>query len=86
MDGKDIINKIIEEDGHCGLWATKSVCEACPMSKLVKKKDGSYLSCIEALGATEMTEEQADARYKEVATKILLDQTIDDILKGEDGT
>ena len=86
MNETDIIKKIIEDDGHCGSWAKPNVCAVCPMSKLVKKNNGSYLSCVEALGAIDMSEEEADARYKEAATRLLLDQTMDDILKGDDGT
>lgn len=80
-----ILNKIIESQGSCTQWASKSVCEKCPLSKLKKKEDGTYLSCVEALGVQEMTEEQADARYKEVASRILLDEALDKILGEIDG-
>ena len=81
-----ILNKIIEEDGSCTLWASPAVCAQCPLSKLKQKPDGTYLSCVEALGVDNMTEEEADARYKEVATRILLDEAIDDILGESDGS
>lgn len=80
-----ILNKIIQSDGSCTQWASIDVCKQCPMSKLRKKEDGTYLSCIEALGAQDMTEEEADARYKEVASRILLDEEIDAILGEPDG-
>jgi len=80
-----ILNKIIQSEGSCTQWASKAVCQQCPLSRLRKKEDGSYLSCVEALGVTEMTEEQADARYKEVASRILLDEAIDEILGEPDG-
>jgi hypothetical protein len=81
-----ILNKIVEEDGSCTKWASPSVCAECPLSKLKKKPDGSYLSCVEALGAQDMTEEEADAKYKEVAERLLLDEAIDDILGEPDGS
>lgn len=76
-----ILKKIIENDGSCTLWASPSVCKQCPMSKLKQKEDGHYLSCIEAIGIKdEMSEEEADAKYKEVATRLLLDEAIEEIL------
>lgn len=85
MGNMGILNRIIESDGSCTSWANKDVCAQCPLSKLRKKEDGTYLSCIEALGAQDMTEEEADARYKEVASRILLDEAIDEILGEPDG-
>ena len=78
----NILNKIIEAEGSCTQWASPSVCKECPLSKLRQKPNGTYLSCIEALGVQNMTEEEADAdaRYKEVAARILLDEAIDEIL------
>jgi hypothetical protein len=76
----NILNKIIEAEGSCTQWASPSVCKECPLSKLRQKPNGTYLSCIEALGVQNMTEEEADARYKEVAVRILLDEAIDEIL------
>jgi hypothetical protein len=75
-----ILNKIISAEGSCTQWASPSVCQQCPLSKLRQKPNGTYLSCIEALGVQNMTEEEADARYKEVAARILLDEAIDEIL------
>lgn len=79
MDKMHILKKIIQEDGSC-TWANPSVCAQCPLSKVKKRDNGDYYSCIEALGVQDLTEEQADARYKEVATRLLLDETIDAIL------
>ena len=84
MDGHNILKKIIEENGHCGAWVTTAVCAACPMSRLVMRNKSSYLSCIEALGANEMSEEDADQKYKEVASRLLLEEAIDDLLRGND--
>ena len=85
MNQMDILKKIIEEGGSC-CWAKPAVCDACPLGKLKTKPDGSRMSCIEALNIQDMTEEQADARYKEVATRLLLDETIDSILGTDDGS
>lgn len=82
----DILNKIVENDGSCTQWASPSVCKQCPLSKLRQKEDGTYLSCVEALGIENMTEEEADARYKEVASRILLDEAVDAILGESDGS
>lgn len=75
-----ILKKIIQEEGSCTLWASPTVCAQCPMSKLKQKEDGNWLSCVEALGVSNMSEEEADARYKEVATRLLLDEAIEEIL------
>jgi hypothetical protein len=81
-----ILNKIIEEDGSCTLWASPAICAQCPLSKLKQKPDGTYLSCVEALNVDNLTEEEADAKYKEVASRILLDEAIDDLLGESDGS
>lgn len=81
----DILKKIIDSEGSCTQWAKPSICKQCPLSKLRKKEDGTYLSCVEALGVQDMSEEQADAKYKEVASRILVDQTVDDLLGDQSG-
>lgn len=86
MGNMDILNKIVENDGSCTQWASPSVCKQCPLSKLRQKEDGTYLSCVEALGIENMTEEEADARYKEVASRIILDEAVDAILGESDGS
>lgn len=80
----DILKKIIAAEGSCTQWARPTVCQQCPLSKLKQKPNGSYLSCIEALKVQDMTEEEADARYKDVAIRILLDEAIDEILGESD--
>jgi hypothetical protein len=86
MDNMNILTKIIENDGSCTKWATPSICELCPLSKLKKREDGRFLSCIEALNVQDMSEEEADAKYKEVAGRMLLDEAIDEILGESNGT
>lgn len=82
----EILKKIIKNDGSCTNWATPAVCKECPMSKLKQKEDGTYLSCVEAIGVDDMTEEEADARYKEIAGRILMDEAFDELLKESDGS
>lgn len=79
MDSKQILEKIIQEEGNC-CWSNKNICKKCPLSKLKKKLDGTYYSCIEATGIENLTEEVADSKYKEIAERLLLDQTIEDLL------
>lgn len=86
MDHMDILKKIVESEGSCTLWARPSICSKCPLSKLKKKPDGSFLSCVEALGIQDLSEEEADARYKEIASRILIDKTVDDLLGELDGS
>jgi hypothetical protein len=81
MEPMSILAKIIENDGSCTMWANETICSRCPLSKLKKKPNGTYYSCVEALGIQEMSEEEADAKYKEVASRILLDEAIDDLLE-----
>jgi hypothetical protein len=62
------------------------VCAFCPLGKLKKNKHGNWLSCIEAVGVENLTEEEANAKYKDVAARLLLDEAIDDILGADDGS
>lgn len=80
MDKNEILQRIINEEGNCS-WANKNVCAQCPLSRLIKRPDGkNYYSCVEAVGASDLTEEEADARYKEIATRLLMDEAIDELL------
>lgn len=79
MTEEEILEKIIEEEGNC-CWANKSICEQCPLSKLKKRPDGTYYSCAESVKISGETEEDADARYKEIATRILLEKSIEEYI------
>lgn len=79
-----ILERIINEGGSC-TWSSKHVCSLCPMSRLKKHDNGTYMSCIEAVGAHEMSEEEADKRYKEVAIALLMDEQVDSILERNKG-
>lgn len=82
MNEIDILKRIVAENGSC-CWSRASVCSNCPISKLKIKSDGNYMSCVESLGIQELPEEAADAKYLEVATKMLLAEAIDDLLSGD---
>jgi hypothetical protein len=90
MDDKDILQKIIDENGSCD-WTAHShpqpyyICSVCPMSKLKKREDGEgYLSCYDAIGILESdTHFETDQKYKEKATEVLFDLVLEDLL-GED--
>jgi hypothetical protein len=84
MDKNSILKKIIEEKGNC-CWSKPSICAACPLSKLKQKPDGLWMSCVEAVGISDMTEEEADAKYLDIATRLLVDESIEDILN-DNGT
>ena len=82
MDGKAILKRIIEEEGSC-CWSRPAICRHCPISKLKMKSSGGFLNCVDALGVDHLTEQQADARYKDVAERILLDEAIETLLGEE---
>jgi hypothetical protein len=81
MQQVDILQKIIEEGGSC-CWSDPSICALCPLSKLKIKPNGNYLSCIESIGAENLTEEEADAKYKLAAESALLDLQMHSVLGG----
>lgn len=82
MNNRVILERIINEGGSC-TWSSRHVCVLCPMSRLKKHESGAYMSCIEAVGAHEMSEEEADKRYREVAIALLMDVEVDSILEGK---
>jgi hypothetical protein len=79
MDGVSILERIIAEEGSC-CWARSSICDSCPLGRLVKVDGSRYVSCVEALNIEGLSEEEADARYKEAAihklAEIILEKTI----------
>ena len=77
----DILSKIIEHDGDCSKFADREVCKVCPLSKLRKKDNGNYYSCIEAVWGDRVPSDKINAVYKETAEQLLVDRAIDDILR-----
>lgn len=82
MDGKQILERIIAEEGSCN-WAGPAICSKCPLSRLARYNSGGYMSCVEALGIDGLSEVEADARYKTAATDKLADLAIESIIEGE---
>ena len=82
MDGMKILERIVEEDGSC-CWATPSVCKRCPMGSLTRSDNGSFMSCVEALNIDGLSEEEADLRYKEAATRKLADIALDQLIEAD---
>lgn len=84
MDGMKILQRIVEEDGSC-CWSNSEICSFCPISKLIQKPDGSYLSCVDAVNIKNLSEDESDIKYREVAIRLLLDETVEQILKDVNG-
>lgn len=81
MDKREILKQIIDSEGSCTGWADKGICEQCPLGKLKQREDGNYLSCIEAVNVEELSEEEADKKYKVAAEIALTDLEVHDILE-----
>ena len=83
-DPKQILKNIIENDGCCN-WVFKypNACDNCPIGKLKQKRNGDYYSCVEALGAIELTAEEANRRYRSVAERLFIDIEIEDLLSDD---
>lgn len=85
MNKMDILKKIVQEQGSC-CWARPSICAVCPLSMLKIKPNGSYMSCIESLGVETLSEEEADAKYLDIASRILLSEAIEEIIGENNGS
>jgi hypothetical protein len=81
MDGINILERIVAEEGNC-CWAKPNVCRSCPLGRLIRSDNGGYMSCVEALSIDGLSEEEADARYKEAALSKLADLSIDRMIDG----
>lgn len=79
MNKNEILQRIINEDGNCS-WACSKICAVCPLSRLKQRSDKNWYSCVDAIGVNHLTEEEADAKYKEIATRLLMDEAIDELL------
>ena len=82
IDGIKILERIVIEEGSC-CWATPSVCKRCPLGTLVRSDNGGFMSCVEALNIDGLSEEEADARYKEAATNKIADIVLDQAIKAD---
>ena len=82
MTDIEILERIIAEDGSC-CWATPSICKKCPLGSLTRSDNGKFMSCVEALNIDGLSEEEADIRYKEAATRKLADIALDQIIEAD---
>ena len=82
MDEISILEKIIEEKGSC-CWATPSICARCPLNRITQYESGRWVSCVESVGIDGLSEEEADAKYKDAAIKKLADLTVEKIIESE---
>jgi hypothetical protein len=80
MNKKQILEKIIKEDGNC-TWSNPSICKNCPLGQLKLNEKNEYMNCIEAVGVDGLSEEEADIKYLDAAQKALLSLEIHEILK-----
>lgn len=86
MDKRQILQKIVDEEGSCD-WIeadrcdNQYICSTCPLSKLVKKDDLNYYSCIDALKVIGLPTQEQNKRYKETAERLLLDISVEDMLE-----
>jgi hypothetical protein len=82
MDSIEILERIITEEGSC-TWANSAVCKRCPLGRLVRADGSRYVSCVEAINIQGLSEEEADARYKETATNKLAELMLDDAIRAD---
>jgi hypothetical protein len=81
-DGIDVLERIIKEEGSCN-WAKPKDCSRCPISKSRLRTDRVFYSCIEAVGAQNSTEEEADKLYLKAAQNLLADLELEKVLKDD---
>ena len=62
---------IIADTDSCSTFDS-SICSTCPLAKLKKREDGSYMSCIEAVGFTK----EKDGSYAKAALDFLLQEIL----------
>lgn len=82
MTPVDVLKLIILNDGSCSA-PHKTNCKICPLSKLKRRADGSYMNCIEAIGVDGLSEPEADKKYLEKAKSTLLDIEMDNLLEND---
>ena len=82
MDSISILERIITEEGSCS-WARSAICKLCPLGRLVKADGSRHVSCVEALNIEGLSEEEADARYKDAATNKLAELMLDNAIKAD---
>lgn len=83
MEEKEILERIVAENGNCSAFADSNTCKICPMSRLKLRPGGGYYSCIEALNAHNIPLAEQDAVYKAQAERMLTELAIDEMLKND---
>lgn len=94
MNDIEILEKMIENEGECMSFANDEICKKCPMSKLKKREDGYYYSCLEAVGASvadlllssddleaEQITKSINDKYLVSAKKVLADLNVQKMLE-----
>ena len=83
MDAKQILEKIIENDGSCEWTMTlrENICEQCPFSR---DKNGKLISCVDHIVGNQITnsEKQINKLYKQAAEQRLTDLLMEEMLSG----
>ena len=82
MDRSAILERIIAEEGSC-CWANPTICAVCPLGRLARNDTGKFMSCVEALSIDGLSEEEADAKYKEAALDKLANKVILDAIEAD---
>jgi hypothetical protein len=82
MDGVSILERIVREEGNC-CWARPAICKQCPLGRLAKADGSRYISCVEALNIEGLSEEEADARYKDAALRKLAELVIEKAIQAD---
>jgi len=96
MDKRSILQSIIDNEGKCQVLyrdedGKDSMCATCPMSKLAKRSDGTYLGCWDSLiykdylnhlNPEDLPHGGVDKIYLDKAVELLSDILMDDILRG----
>jgi hypothetical protein len=80
MDDSTYLSKIIDCAGDCTSWTDDEICKNCPLSKLIRRASGGYLSCTEAVGVIGLSQAETNIRYVAIAALLLLDINIEELL------
>ena len=86
MKRKDILQKIVDENGSCEWtfleYPGQDICRMCPFIKLKQKDKHGFFCCYEAINGENhpLSEEEIDAKYKAMAMKLLMDVLFEEML------
>jgi hypothetical protein len=80
MDKISILERIVEEGGSCS-WARASTCKVCPLGKSTNADGTRYISCVVAINIEGLSEKEADAKYKDAATRKLAEILLEAVIQ-----